>query len=171
MRTVEIGFLPEGALEMLRDVFRGTMDADGVERETLRHYRAWPLAHRQEYVQMFHRIEDAAGRPLLIHCTSGKDRTGIGAALILFALGASRDVVEEDYALTNRYRRDIGFLTSAITRPGVAEMLTAAQPKYLQAALATIEAEFGSIDAYLERGLGLTPPRRAALRDLLTEAD
>lgn len=161
--------MPEGALDMLRRIFQGEMDAAGVERETLRQYRALPAAHRAEYTQMFHRLDDAAGRPLLIHCTSGKDRTGFGAALILLALGADRATVLEDYVLTNQYRRDLGFLLARNPDPDVAAMLTAAQPKYLETALAAIDEQFGSTDAYLERGLGLTPARRARLHDLLTE--
>ena len=167
-RTVEISFMPDGALEMVRAVIGNRIDAAGVERETLRHYRTIPAAHRREYAQMFHRIEDAAGRPLLIHCTSGKDRTGFGAALILLALGASRATVLEDYALTNQYRRDLSFMLSRTTPPEVVRMLTAAQPKYLDAALDAIDAEFGSADAYLEKGLGLSGARREKLRDLLT---
>ncbi len=169
VRTVELGFMPEGGLEMLRQVFRGQIDAAGIERETLRHYRHLPTAHRREYAQMFHRLDDAAGLPLLIHCTSGKDRTGFGAAMILSALGVSRDTLLADYALTNQYRRDLSFLLSRNSDRTVIDMLTAAQPKYLQTALATIDAEYGSIDGYLERGLGLTAARRARLRDWLTE--
>ncbi len=167
--TVEIGFLPNGALEMLRRIYSGDLDAAGVEAETLRHYRAMPIAHRREYGEMFDCIDRAEGRPVLIHCTSGKDRTGFGAALILLALGATREVVLDDYALTNQYRRDVGFLFSRHTPPGVVEMLTAAQPKYLEAALATIDAEFGSVDRYLERTYGLDAACRARLRTLLTE--
>jgi protein-tyrosine phosphatase len=170
LRTVEIGFLPEGALDMLRQVFMGTLDAAGVERETLRHYQHFPAAHVREYREMFDRIEAAEGRPVLIHCTSGKDRTGFGAAMILFALGAERQVVLEDYILTNQYRRDLSFLLARNTPPAVIEMLTAAQPKYLQAALDAIEAAHGSVAAYLEQTLALTAARQARLRELLTEA-
>ena len=168
-RTVEISFMPEGALDMIRQVLGGQIGADGVERETLRHYRHLPLAHRAEYTQMFHRIEDAAGRPLLIHCTSGKDRTGFGAAMILFALGADRQTVLDDYALTNNHRRDLSFLLARNPDPAVMQMLTAAQPKYLETALATIDAEFGSVDAYLETALGQTPAKRQRLLEWLTE--
>lgn len=170
IETVEIGFMPEGAFDMLDEVFRGALDAAGIEREVLRFYRMYPVAHDHEYAQMFERLERAEGRPVLIHCTSGKDRTGYGAALILLALGASREVVLEDYALTNQYRRDLAFLFSDSTPREVVEMLTAAQPKYLQAAFEVIDATYGSVGAYLERALGLTEARRARLREWLTEA-
>lgn len=171
LKTVEIGFVPEGTLEMLRHVMLGTLDAAGVERETLQHYRRLPTAHRREYTEMFEHIERAAGQPVLIHCTSGKDRTGFGAAMILSALGVARQTVVQDYALTNQYRRDVGFLFSASTPPAVIDILTSAPPKYLEAAFATIDRDFGSTEAYLERELGLTPERRERLRGWLTEPE
>ena len=41
---------------------------------------------------------------VVIHCTAGKDRTGLGAALLLGAVGVSEAVIVEDYALTDEYR-------------------------------------------------------------------
>ena len=167
--TAEIGFLPEGTLEMLREVLEGTLDAAGVEREMLRHYRRFALAHHREYAGMFDAIERAEGAPVLIHCTSGKDRTGYGAALVLLALGASLETVIEDYALTNYYRRDVNFLFSAHTPPMVVGLLLSVQPKYIEVAVAEIVAHHGSVDAYLDRALGLTDARRARLRAWFTE--
>ena len=42
-------------------------------------------------------------RPLLFHCTAGKDRTGVCAALILLSLGVSEKWVIHDHALSNIY--------------------------------------------------------------------
>jgi protein-tyrosine phosphatase len=168
--TVEIGFVPEGTMELMQGVFMGKIDAAGAERALLRHYELLPVAHNGEYAQMFTHIEAAEGRPLLIHCASGKDRTGYGAALILLAVGASRDVVLEDYALTDRYRRDLASMFPPQTSRDVIDMLMSAHPQFLEAALAMIDRTYGSIDAYLERELSLTAARREHLRDLLTEA-
>ena len=43
--------------------------------------------------------------PLLFHCTTGKDRTGIAAMVILYVLGAEDDVILSDYMLSNEYRK------------------------------------------------------------------
>jgi protein-tyrosine phosphatase len=169
IETVEIGFVPEGTVEMFGAIFKGTLDVAGAERALIRHYEQFAIEHGNEYAQMFARIEAAAGRPLLIHCTSGKDRTGFGAALILLALGASREVVLEDYALTNLYRRDLTYMFPPQTPRKVIDMLMSAPPRFLEAAFATIDRLYGSIDAYLEKALSLTPARRAHLRDLLTQ--
>lgn len=46
------------------------------------------------------------GQPLLFHCTAGKDRTGVLAALIMLALGVDRADVKDNYLLSNEYRRE-----------------------------------------------------------------
>ena len=48
------------------------------------------------------RRHDPANLPALIHCTAGKDRTGLIAALVQLLAGVSREVVVADYLLTNR---------------------------------------------------------------------
>ncbi|MDH3642864.1 MAG: tyrosine-protein phosphatase, partial [Gammaproteobacteria bacterium] len=57
--------------------------------------------HASSYRLMFRALQDHAPGGFLVHCTAGKDRTGVGVALILLALGVPREVVMEDYLLTN----------------------------------------------------------------------
>ena len=60
---------------------------------------------------IFDVMADAVQHPLLIHCTAGKDRTGVTTALLLSILGVDRDVIEADYALTNRdCERQVDFI-------------------------------------------------------------
>ena len=169
-RSVEMGFWPDGVAEMHRQFQAGALDEAGMERATMSFYRNFPLHHAAEYRFLLEAIENAAGRPFLFHCVSGKDRTGFGAAVLLMALGASRAVILEDYGLSSAYRRDIGHLIPAGTPDAVAQAFTAANPIYLEAALAVITQTCGSVDAYLEQHLGFGEKRRAGLRDLLTEA-
>lgn len=56
------------------------------------------------YQVMFKEIQHGQ-TPILFHCSAGKDRTGIGAALILLALNVDEKIVLEDYMKTNEYRR------------------------------------------------------------------
>ena len=57
--------------------------------------------HTAEYTRVFDALWSAGDSGFLIHCAAGKDRTGFGVAAILFALGVPRDVVIDDYLLTN----------------------------------------------------------------------
>ena len=51
---------------------------------------------------VFDRFADSSQYPILIHCTQGKDRTGIVIALLLLLLGVPRSTVMEDYMLTEK---------------------------------------------------------------------
>lgn len=110
----------------------------------------------------------------VIHCAAGKDRTGIGCALTLFALGVPEDAVFADYEFTNqavdlekrmpkiqaRMEERLGRkLQSEALRP-----MLGVHVDYLRAALEVIEAKHGSALAYMERELGVDAEARAALR-------
>jgi protein-tyrosine phosphatase len=169
IRRVEAGFIPAGTLEMLALVKAGTIAASELERWVIAQYRLFCVDHTEEYRQTFAVALDPKSYPLLLHCTSGKDRTGFAAALVLLALGVSRDTVIEDYNLTNLYRRPVPHLFGPETPDEVAAVLLSAQPKYLEAALDEIDRVFGSFDDYLGRALGVGDSDRQRLVDLLTE--
>lgn len=131
---------------------------------------ATKFAHR--YRTLFERIADPERLPAVIHCTAGKDRTGLGAALILLALGVPRDTVFEDYLATNHYVHDetertlqfIRFASLFRTHPDQIRPLFGVRREYLQAAFDAIEGQYGSVDAYLREALGLTDSERSHLR-------
>lgn len=105
------------------------------------------------------RADDA---PLVFHCTAGKDRTGIAAALLLLALGVPRNTVMRDYLLTNEVYRHPHVASPRISAEALA-VLWSVRPDYLEAALAAIDAAPGGLDGYLTHRMGLTPAVRDAL--------
>ena len=167
--TVPAGFWPDGVAEIRSGIRTRSIYAAGVRRATIDFYRRFPLDHSFEYRLLLEVIEKAAGRPVLFHCVSGKDRTGFGAAVILMALGASEAVILEEYMFSNTYRRDISHLLPPGLSADVVEEFTSVNPLYLEASFAAIRNAYGSVDAYLEEGLGFDDKRRANLRDLVTE--
>lgn len=169
IETNAIGLLPAGTLDMLRAVSAGTIDGAAVERAFLEQYRRFVTDHAAEFARALAAIGDERNLPLLLHCTSGKDRTGFAVAALLLALGTPQDVVLDDYALTNSYMRDITDYFAPSAPPALVRAVMTAQAQYLHAALDQMRASFGSIDAYLERALGLDDRRRARLAALLTE--
>jgi protein-tyrosine phosphatase len=112
---------------------------------------------------------------LLFHCAAGKDRTGLVAALLLGALGVADDDVLDDFELTNRYRSAwrIAQLRPELAARGVdIDVMTAyfSAPRPAMAhALATIEADHGSVEAYLTGPAGVTAATLEALREHLLE--
>jgi protein-tyrosine phosphatase len=170
IRLLELGFLPAGTLEMLDEVRAGSIKTHELERRVASQYRRYGVDHVQEYREALDFALEAENYPLLMHCTSGKDRTGFASAMLLLAVGVPRDVVVQDYSLTNLYRRDISHLFGPNTTEDVISLLLAAQPHYLEAAFDEIDRAYGSFETFLERALELDEPKRARLLELLTEA-
>ena len=108
-------------------------------------------------------------KALLFHCTAGKDRTGVGAALILSALGVDRATILKDYAATNVYwKGNKEQVVQAMTKQGMDEKtvksMLAANPAYLQSAFDAIDKQYGSMDKFLVQEMELTPEKLAQLR-------
>jgi len=167
----EFGFVPAGTLDMLKRVREGTIDTGELERHVIAQYRRFPVDHGEEYRQVFAIASRPESFPLLIHCTSGKDRTGFGIATLLLAVGVPRDVVLEDYELTNQYRRAVPQLFGPGTPETLIRLLLSAQGKYLEAALDEIDRTYGSMDGFLAKALGVDDKARSRLIENLTEPD
>lgn len=118
--------------------------------------------------------------PSLLHCLAGKDRTGLAAALVHDLLGVHPDDIAADYLLTNtagnaearieagaRHVRD-GFgisMTDAAVR-----VLMGVESLFLETAFAAIRESHGSVQAYAEAVLGVTPEVLAAMERNLIDA-
>lgn len=127
-------------------------------------YRDFVHDNSPRFAELFGHLLDHDA-PLVFHCTAGKDRTGLAAALILTALGVARDVVMQDYLLTNAlYRRPAA--TSAFASQDVLDVLWRVQEPFLEAALQVIEAEHGDVPTYLDKALGVGPRQRERLAGL-----
>jgi len=100
--------------------------------------------------------------PVVLHCTAGKDRTGVAAALILLALGVPREQVLQDYLLTNTLYQQPP-LPNSDTPSDVLAVLWRVQAGFLDAALQTVDDEHGGFDRYLQTRLGLGQVERDTL--------
>ena len=117
--------------------------------------------------------------PALIHCTAGKDRTGVTVAVLMTLLGVPREQVEHEYARSNEARdqqlermkaRETGFPSGFFSLPPeVLRVMLGANPSYLEAAFRGIDTKFGSFDAYSKNGLKITAEQIENLRATLLE--
>jgi protein-tyrosine phosphatase len=132
-------------------------------------YARIPDDYRPEYAAIFHRL--AAGRePLLIHCTAGKDRTGVASAILLSALGVPRETVVKDYLLTEALLPRPRAMAALGGLPEQAKIeLWRTDDAYVLAALQSIDTEYGSVPAYLKNSLGLSEAEISQLRSRLIE--
>ena len=118
-------------------------------------------AHR--FAEFFEHVLQADAA-LVFHCTAGKDRTGIAAALLLLALGVPRSVVKEDFLLTNALYKHPPVVGSE-TPPETLAVLWSVQAGFLDAALLLIDTQLGGIERYLADRMQLCGSARAELRE------
>ena len=143
-------------------------------------YRRHPFdAH---YAALFRSYFDALSDiegAVLIHCHAGKDRTGMLAALTLHALGVAYDDIVDDFLATNLYSRVEKNLRARLRdferdngRPvdeALMWRMLGVERGYIDAMCAEMVQRHGSVDAYLEEAMGVTPAVRERLRDRFLE--
>jgi protein-tyrosine phosphatase len=120
---------------------------------------------RQRYSILFERIAASESLPVVIHCSGGKDRTGVLAALILGALGVSRCDIVEDFMLTAQFYDGLANLQERAAQvfqyqsgDWAAEALVpvfTVQHTYIEAALDAAEADYRSVSEFLVAGVGI----------------
>jgi protein-tyrosine phosphatase len=144
-------------------VMKSGLTAERSRQIMLSAYRALPREQAPSYRVLFSRLMTAKG-PVVFNCSAGKDRTGLGAALVLRALGVRYAVAREDYLLS---RDAPGMATMTLgtgpITPALAPIM-AVEPGYLDAAFDQIDRDYGSLDAYLARALGVGPHEKQRLR-------
>lgn len=126
----------------------------------------------REYLQ---ELLNADNYPTVFHCTAGKDRTGLAAALVLSAVGVPHETVMQDYLATNIYTAEYIDKMVMLIKAGslfranseAVRALFAVDERYLEEAFSAIDEHYGSLDNYLTTGLGLGAAERARLRALL----
>jgi protein-tyrosine phosphatase len=112
---------------------------------------------------------------ILIHCASGKDRTGFGSALILDVLGVPEEAIVEDYLLTNKYLpidEEVSRLAGQFvdqTGKEVSEEalrpLLEVRPEYIRACFEEIKKHYASKDHFYEAALQLDKSKVAQLKE------
>lgn len=123
--------------------------------------------------EIFQRLAEEDSLPFLVHCTAGKDRTGITIALLLSVLGVPDETIIADYSISNRYTehfhawaeqhippflKTLGVTTRDLTP------LVSIHPKTMEKTLAFIREHYGSAEGYLRNEAKLSEAQIAQIR-------
>ena len=108
----------------------------------------------------------------LWHCSQGKDRCGWGSAFVLAALGASRETIVEDFALSNvSYAPAVEAISAKIVEKGGGEAelsfiraMIGVSVENFEATLDLIDSRYGSLQAYLEEALGFSAEEQESMK-------
>ncbi len=144
------------------------------------HYRTYisKAQAQKTYRKLFQvLLNNNKKKAVLWHCTSGKDRTGVGTALILYALGFDMETIYQDYLNSNYYLKEVREKT-------IAKMIQNNAPKnlidsmkivggvdktFLQSAFDEILTKFGSVDEYLDSVLSVSKQLKKRLQEMYLE--
>jgi protein-tyrosine phosphatase len=116
--------------------------------------------------------------PMVVHCTAGKDRTGVAVAILLSLLGVSREDIVSDYAKSDvfgqnmklagsvdeAFRSSFGFVPAET----VMTLLVGTDSTFLVGALQALGHEWGSVAGYFAAA-GVDPGQQEQLRAVLLE--
>ena len=157
--------------DILQGIREEKIKCDTVYRMVERMNRTLIDKYTKEYRQIFDILLDKTNYPVVIHCSSGKGRTGIVSALVLAALGVNEDIIMEDYRLSNDYfniPRASKYAYRLPTRSQEAiTTLFSAREDFLNAAKVEAERKYGDMDTYLQKGIGLSKDEIKRLRSIL----
>ncbi|NDW09940.1 tyrosine-protein phosphatase [Dysgonomonas sp. 520] len=110
-----------------------------------------------QYKEFFYLLQNKDDVPLMFHCSAGKDRTGMGAALFLYSLGVDEKTIMEDYMMSNVYLGDK--YAEYIEKNPNLKSLFEVRAEYIGAAMDQIKKDHGSVEKYLTDVLGVDLPK------------
>lgn len=169
-----------GNWRMLHELFARTTDPEDTvaAMHDIMVYLVRDAAHY--YQGLFDALLEGAPGALLMNCSGGKERSGVGAALTLAALGVPRATILYDYMLSSRYtpiEREVPNVLEKYEvdlpyEQGRALILPLLEtyPSYLGVAFEAIESDHGSVEAFLHERYGVDEAARERLRELYLSA-
>ncbi len=137
-----------------------------------RYYQMMPFHNEAFHILM---QEVVSGNvPVLFHCATGKDRTGVAAMILLLLLGVPEQTVLQDYLLSNFYRRDVirrhmeenqAVIRQHPEREALLQLQHGVSPKIGREILENIRKTCGGYDGYFEKEYGLGQAEVEKLRN------
>ena len=166
-KYINIAVIPEGGSDQLSRLVGDT----GISGKR---YLGYLEFGPTSWLRLFGILADESNLPVVLHCTAGKDRTGVSTAFLLSILGVSRDVIEEDYLLTNLdTERQADFIERTVGYPdgydrkkmiNVAGVPNDAMKDFLDG----VESKWGSVVEYLKK-IGITKNQMHKIRQNFLE--
>lgn len=115
--------------------------------------------------------------PLMFHCSAGKDRTGVAAALVLLLLGANEEAIVKDYMLTEQFtpllvarwteRESFKRIGAMLAKRAMPTIVT--REAYIRGAVQEIFKRYPSVEEFFVAEYGITQKDIIAMREKYTE--
>jgi protein-tyrosine phosphatase len=133
----------------------------GLSRDSLRYCQP-------QLLQCLEILRDRKAYPVLVHCTQGKDRTGLLAMLVGLALEVPVEALKQDYAKSNEGLVDAReVMLRELEEVGLGEEFLSAPEMFVEEVVGFLEEEWGGVEAYLD-AIGFGKGKREELKALLS---
>ncbi len=141
------------------------------DESIIKYYKGLAHTFKDRYKEVFDSLlvlsSDSA---LVLHCTGGKDRSGVVTAMIEYVLGVDSAQIADDFVLTNKYRYDYNAKIANMLHEKYNVPMERASDYgiskaiYLQATFDEMRKQFGSLDNYVVSELGVDQTKKNILR-------
>ncbi|ELC8442725.1 tyrosine-protein phosphatase [Clostridium perfringens] len=156
----------------IKDILSGGKMTISPEELLKEGYEMMPL-NNPAYKELFTLFKEPKNMAILQHCTAGKDRTGIGSALVLLALNVPEEIVIQDYLESNKTRKAFNdkvmsafkdYIKDEKLKSSIEGML-GVDKSLINSSLDTIKNKYGTYERYFEEEYGLDCNKLKELRD------
>ena len=172
--VVHVSLLGDDEADYARGLYERLASIDDFAMRTVAAYTDMLETWQERFVRAVAAAADARPGAVLVHCSAGKDRTGLVVALLLGLAGVEPGVIAADYAATTPalpelHRRWIEDARDEREHAWRASKQVQSTPaEALAGVLEGLERRHGGIEAYARAG-GLDDARLARLRERLLE--
>ncbi|XNN70854.1 tyrosine-protein phosphatase [Bacillus pumilus] len=138
-------------------------------------YQSMLTERKEEIRQLFSLLSDKSNYPLMLHCTSGKDRTGFLSALIQLAAGVPVSAVLSEYMRSNegvkmlvrRQQRFVRMMSLYRVSKQQIQPLLGVQQDYLEDVLNEMMETYGSVERYLIEACDIPEAQLKEMKNIL----
>lgn len=170
-RVIQVPIFPSKLDNLLKEIKQQKVRNDLLPQQLKLIHRELINNYTAAYQQIFDALAEKENYPIVIQCSTGTARVGIVSALLLKALGVDDDLVMEDYLLSSRYfniPEASGYAYKLPTHMQEAiTMLYSPREEFFQTAKKEVEQHYGSVNKYLQEGIGIDRKKLKQLRQIL----
>ncbi|KAI8393807.1 protein-tyrosine phosphatase-like protein [Radiomyces spectabilis] len=130
-------------------------------------YKQFVTYCQSEILEALQVFTDPENYPIHVHCTQGKDRTGLVSCLIEYIAGVPEDIIVKDYAKTQAGLEPIRTeMLVDLKNAGLSEEFANAPPKFMEELLGFLKEKYGSVTGFLDH-IGFNEASRQQVRDII----
>ena len=121
-----------------------------------------------EIREVFHVLANEHQYPIMVHCTQGKDRTGLAIVLLLLLLEVPLHAITRDYVTSRReLMREMHDRIQEIAKIGMGREFADCPQGFVEAVVLELDSKYGGVKQYLRDKVGINEQVQGKIRETL----